>query len=476
MLFAGLAALPAVVLALALLWTGEVPLAWRALGTMVVLGGLGGGLVLLRHRVNRPLQTIANQLAAIRVGDFSQRARTYQPQDDLALLFAEANAVAAAMRAERLGAIEANGLLRAVTAGIDAALFTFDDLGALVLVNRGGERLLDAPAVRLVGRRADELGLAGCLAGPSPRVLDVRGASGNRWEMRRSTFYQDGRPHTLLLLTDVRLALQAEEREAWRRLVRVLSHEINNSLAPIRSVAGSLRALVEHGPRSTEDEDDLRAGLEVIEQRAASLGRFIAAYARLARLPEPVRRPMRVADWVQRAAALELRRPVTVQAGDQGMIDGDADQLDQLLINLVRNAVDAVGGTAGTVTVAWHLRREDLEVIVEDEGPGLVATGNLFVPFYTTKPGGSGIGLALSRRIAEAHGGTLELVNRDDRSGCRAIVRLPRAEGAPVPAGAFRSGAHHASVPPDAARVPHTTNEAAPPRQDRAAGRDRRAA
>lgn len=436
---ATLAALPAVVLALALLWTSVATVPLRIVGTVVVIGALGLGLAILRHRVNRPLQAVANQLAAIRLGDFSQRVRTYAPQDDLGLLFQEANAVAVAMQAERRGALEASSLLRAVMAGIDAALFTFDEAGLLVLVNRGGERLLDAPAAKLVGQPAARLGLADCLVGPTPRVLDERGAYANRWEMRRSTFYQDGRPHTLVLLTDVRLALQAEEREAWRRLVRVLSHEINNSLAPIQSLAGSLRALVERGARSAEDEGDLRAGLTIVEQRAEGLGRFINAYARLARLPEPVRRPMAVEAWVRRVAALESRRAVEVRPGESGEIAGDADQLEQLLINLVRNAVDAVEGTEGAVTVSWQLRRDDLEVVVADEGPGLAATSNLFVPFYTTKPGGSGIGLALSRRIAEAHGGTLELVNREDRGGCRAVLRLPRAEGASLSSGSFRA-------------------------------------
>ena len=442
---AAAAALPAVAVALGLLWLGpyESRLQWTA--TLLILAGLVAGLAVLHTRVIRPLQTISNLLAAMREGDFSLRARTLDPDDDIGLLYLEANALADLLRGQRLGVIEATALVRTVMAEIDAAVFTFDDAtGTLVFVNRGGERLLDEPAERLVGRHAAALGLADCLEGETPRVLDQRGAYANRWELRRSSFRQEGRSHTLVLLTDVHRALQAEEREAWQRLIRVLSHEINNSLAPIRSFAGSLRALVDRTARDPESDADLREGLSVIEQRAESLGRFIAAYARLARLPRPVLKPMSVAEWVARVVTMEPRRPVTISAGQDGEVMADRDQLDQLLINLVRNAVDAVEATGGGVVVRWELRRDEVELVVEDEGSGLAGTENLFVPFYTTKPGGSGIGLALSRRIAEAHGGTLVLENRGDVTGCRAILRLPRAPQFRETAGAFRSGSYQA--------------------------------
>ncbi|MEZ4413491.1 MAG: ATP-binding protein [Gemmatimonadales bacterium] len=442
---AAAAALPAVVVALGLLWFGpyEPRLQWSA--TLAIFACLFAGLTILHTRVIRPLQTISNLLAAMREGDFSLRARTLDPDDDIGLLYLEANALADLLRGQRLGVIEATALVRTVMAEIDAAVFTFDDAtGTLVFVNRGGERLLDESAKRLVGRHASALGLADCLEGETPRVLDQRGAYANRWELRRSSFRQDGRSHTLVLLTDVHRALQAEEREAWQRLIRVLSHEINNSLAPIRSFAGSLRALVDRTARDPESDADLREGLSVIEQRAESLGRFIAAYARLARLPRPVLRPMSVSEWVSRVVTMEARLAVTITPGQDGEVMADRDQLDQLLINLVRNAVDAVADTGGGVEVRWELRRDEVELVVEDEGSGLAGTENLFVPFYTTKPGGSGIGLALSRRIAEAHGGTLVLENRGDVTGCRAILRLPRAPQFRETAGAFRSGSYQA--------------------------------
>jgi signal transduction histidine kinase len=229
----------------------------------------------------------------------------------------------------------------------------------------------------------------------------------------------------LLVLSDVRRVLREEERRAWQRLVRVLSHEINNSLAPIQSLAGSLRALLSRTPRPPDAEEDLERGLSVIGGRAESLGRFMRSYARMARLPAPVLAPVQVSEWVDRVAQLEKRLPVCIQPGPAVTIAADGDQLDQLLINLVSNAVDAASETGGAVEVSWERHADVLVLSVLDEGPGLPSTANLFTPFFTTKRNGTGIGLVLSRQIAEAHGGSLILENRTDTRGCVARLRVP---------------------------------------------------
>ena len=426
-----LAGLPGIIAAVVLLWREgySAKVQWT-LGLFIVASWLITALV-LRERVVRPLQTLSNMLAALREGDYSIRARGAERDDALGLAFLEANLLGETLRTQRLGALEATALLRTVMADIDVAVFAFDDDGRLRLVNSAAERLLGHVAERLLGRSAEQLGLAECFEGESPRTLDVTFPGGaGRWEVRRGSFRQNGRPHTLLVLSDVTKALREEELQAWRRLVRVLSHEINNSLAPIKSISATLQSLLDRANRPPDADDDIRRGLSVIGGRSEALIRFMSAYARLARLPAPQRTLVDVGTWVRRVAALETRLPVRIEVGPPTLVRADGDQLDQLLINLLRNAVDASLETGGGVCIRWTRQNGTVAVVIEDEGPGLPSSANLFVPFFTTKPQGSGIGLVLSRQIAEAHGGSLVLENKKHGRGCVAIFRLGLEEAA----------------------------------------------
>jgi two-component system, NtrC family, nitrogen regulation sensor histidine kinase NtrY len=426
LLLALAAGLPGTIVALAVLVIEEYSAKVLWTFGLLVVGFWLGFAFALRERVVRPLQTLSNLLAALLEGDYSIRSRGATTTDALGLAMLEVNALGQTLREQRLGALDATALLRKVMEEIEVAVFAFDQDSKLRLVNRAGERLLDMPAERMTGRTAEALGLSALLGSDEQRIVDMAfpGAHG-RWGLKRSMFRQGGAPHQLLVLTDLSRTLREEELQAWQRLIRVLSHEINNSLAPIKSIAGSLMGALSRTPRPADVDDDLQRGLSVIAGRSDALQRFMASYARLARLPAPQLAPVSVEAWVRRVVALETRLAVAVEPGPECTIRADGDQLDQLLINLLRNAVDASLETDGSVAVGWGVDDGSVVIHVRDEGPGLPDTMNLFVPFFTTKPNGSGIGLALSRQITDAHGGSLTIENRPGGCGAEARLRLP---------------------------------------------------
>ena len=421
------AVLPAAIVALCLLWFGDYTPKVQWTLTLLIGSCAFGFIFSAREHVVRPLQTMTNLLAALREGDYSIRARGARVDDALGEVLLEINSLGETLRTQRLGAFEATALLRTIMAEIDVSVFTFDPERRLRLVNRAGEYLLGRSIDKLLGRKAEELGLKVVLEAneDAPLTLAFPGGAG-RWGVRRSSFRERGLPHELVVLTDLSKTLREEERNAWQRIVRVLGHELNNSLAPIKSIAGSLETLLRRNPPPPDWQDDARSGLNVIATRAESLSRFMQAYARLARLPSPQKEEIRLADLVRRIVNLETRLTARIAAAPDVVLHADSAQLEQLLINILHNAVDASLETGGEVVVGWREISECVELYVRDEGPGIMNPTNLFVPFFTTKPGGSGIGLALSRQIAEAHGGSLTLANRKGARGCEAVLRLPK--------------------------------------------------
>ena len=417
---------------------GGVP-ALVAAGLLLVYSDLPDSLVILffailviawlsfsfavRNRLTYHLNTLSNLLEALREEDYSMRSRRSRERGAMGDVFREVNMLSGTLRAQRVQAREATALLRKVLAEIDIAVFAFDNSERLMLVNRAGERLVDGAAP---GASAGDLGLGNLLHVEGRQTIARRfpGGSG-RWDVWTGSFRERGVPHYLLVISDLSRALREEERKAWQRLVRVMGHELNNSLTPIKSMAATLQTRLADGAAVESLREDIGDSLGIIASRAEALGRFMTGYTMLARLPAPRRRTVRLRSLVERAAAIDTRLRVSLE-GEDAIIAVDPDQLEQLIINLVKNAVDAAGND-GQVAVRWALRDGFLRLEVLDSGPGLSGTDNLFVPFFTTKPGGTGIGLVLCRQIAEAHEGTLVLENREHARGCVARLELPVA-------------------------------------------------
>jgi nitrogen fixation/metabolism regulation signal transduction histidine kinase len=397
----------------------------------------------------RPLQTLANVVAALREDDFSFRARGARRGDALGDLALEINALAGTLQAQRSAALEALTLVERVMGSMQSPVLAFDEHHRLRLHNAAADRAFGLVRPASDGRTAEELDLDALLQVPDEGVHPATGRgssdlSGPRYAVRRATFRLRGEPHLLLVLSDVGAALREEERQAWQRLIRVLGHEINNSLTPIKSIAGSLRARIPgQGPDATtqqlsvENLRDITRGLAVIEDRAASLNRFLQAYQKLSTLPAPRVQAVPLGPLLERVVHLETRLPVRLLPGPDATLIADPDQLQQVLINLIQNATDAAleahvasaspneDAPGPLVELAWSLQDTHATIRIVDNGLGLLNPVNLFVPFYTTKPTGNGIGLALAQQILIAHKGAVSLTNRTDAPGCIAEVRLP---------------------------------------------------
>ena len=413
----GLAALLVVVLvrglgALALLMLG---MAAAAVSVLLALRA--------QRRAIRPLQTASNVVAAMRSGDTSQRSVSPDPTDAFGNVLFEINELADMLRSQRLHGAETDALLAKIVATTDIALFAFDRADRLKLVNPVGARLLGASATDLLGHKLQQLQVDSFKDSTAIVTREFPGRSG-RFELRQRSFREGGLEHRLVSITDLSLALREEERIAWHRLIRVLGHEVNNSLAPMKSVAATLRDLLGRESRPLDLDTELDHGLRLIGERADALARFMLAYTSVARLPAPRKRETDLVSLLRRVAALEQRARITLELPRQLYAMVDADQIEQALINLLRNAADACTDTGGAILVRAD---ETIAVQILDEGHGLAAVDNLFVPFFTTKPQGCGIGLFVARQVVEGHGGSVALTNRTDRSGCIASLRLPRA-------------------------------------------------
>jgi len=428
-------AVPALGLGAWLIWRLEWIWIWRAIA-LGALAGLMATLVTSLHKaVTAPLRGLTNVVEAYRGGDYTIRSSRESPGDALGGLVHEINGLGNTLRQQRLQALEATALLDKLINAIDIAVLAFDGEGRLRLHNPAAAHLLGLETG--VDHTATDVGLDEFLRDDTASriVTSLTGRSG-RWQITHGTFRESGLAQHLLIIFDMRQVLREEERLAWQRLIRVIGHEVNNSLTPIRSLATTLQESLSAALPPGNDRDEALAGLKVIADRTHGLSRFLAQYSRLARLPSPRPRWLELAPVLARVIALEPLHEIQIQvpAGLEVLVD--EDQLEQSLINLARNAVEAHGDSAGHVVITALGYDHKLVITITDEGAGVANPDNLFVPFFTTKPGGSGVGLVLSRQVAEAHGGTLSLENRHDTHGAIATLEIPgatRGKAAPKP-------------------------------------------
>ena len=386
-------------------------------------------VVLLAERVRQHftyhLRTASTLVEAIRLEDYSLRSSRSRESGALGELYRQVNALADCRQHAEQQEQELRGLLGKIIAQIQVAILAFDSEQNIQLVNPQAAKLAGSPAADLINRNITDTPFATLNFTAQPNLIEQEfpGASGH-WQISWQEYRTGARPGKLLFITDLKQVLSEQEARAWQSLIRVITHEINNSLTPISSISQTLASRVAATDVTRGDEDFVK-GLGLIGQRSEDLTRFIAEYARIARLPEPQKRPFDLASLLEKLQNLYGERVLYRRDKEsQAIVNADPTLIEQLLINLIKNGQEAMGEPGQPVELKLDNAENSVTVQVLDCGQGLANPSNLFVPFYTTKDKGSGIGLVLCRQIANAHGGRLRLENRKDRTGAVATLEL----------------------------------------------------
>ena len=380
----------------------------------------------VRASIQRHSRRLNNLVEAARAQDYMIRAAVGPETGELAELYRQINALINDLESGRHAEQELLAMLRKVVGQIRVAIVVCDAQDRLRMVNPAAAALLGVAPEALIGASFADTPLAELPLSAEPKIID-HAFSGveSRWQVSQLWYRHQGRPSRIVFIVDVRQVLVDEEILMWQRLIRVIGHEVNNSLAPISSLCQTLETLLARGD-SEARQAAIREGLQVIGQRARGLQEFISVYSRIARLPDPDKLLFPVRHLVDRVRGM-FPEGALAPSGDvpDVRLYGDPIHLEQALINLIKNALEANAGSDEPVVFHVRVREASCEFEVADAGPGIANPGNLFVPFYTTKTEGAGIGLVLSRNIVAKHHGQLTLENRGGRSGAVARMTLP---------------------------------------------------
>lgn len=388
------------------------------------------GAFAIRQKVVFQLRTSTNLMESMSYGDHSVRARESSADGVLGEYNHMFNKLSVSLAEQRLHSKEHQILLNKVITQIDVAVIAVDDKSGITLMNPNAEKLFRCRFEEVENWPVSRLGLQNVVAGEHRKVVEFEIEHGKKKVyIYTDEYYEKGVKHKLVFITDIQHILRDEEYLVWQKLLRVLSHEINNSLAPIASISETLARLLKQPVDAEHFEQELKAdvqeGLSVITERSNSLNNFIKRYQELTKLPLPDKKLFNLAVLIKAIVALFHENTIS-SSGPDLMVYGDEDQIQQVLVNLVKNAVQAIAkDSESALAITWDKYDNDVNIKVVDQGTGISNLDNIFVPFYTTKEEGSGIGLVLSRQIVNNHGGDLTLANRTDRQGVEATIILP---------------------------------------------------
>lgn len=417
-------AIPATVLLVWLSMTSTFPGPAKAMIAVLVLMWIFVVAGTVRREVLRHIRTLSNLVESTRTQDYSMKGAGARDPGELAELYQEINSLTENLKVGRQSEQELLNILEKVVSEINVAIVVFDARDDIRLVNQLAATLLQSSVDKLAGVNCADTVLAQLPVSDEPKLVDFRfpGAEG-RWQIRQHYYRHEGRKSRMLFIADLKQVLSDEEIAAWQRLIRVISHEVNNSLTPITSLCQTLAGIL--AKSDSADDADVRIGLGVIAERAKGLQDFISVYARLARLPEPHRILFPAAALAKKLERIFAGRALEIVPFPNVSLFGDPVQLEHALINLIKNGLEANPGDAPPVQVSCELSDGQCEFRVADNGAGIGNPDNLFVPFYTTKAEGAGIGLILCRQIAGKHHGHVSLENRVGGPGAVARLVLP---------------------------------------------------
>jgi len=419
------AAVPSFLCCLIFLWMIEYSVYAKILLTTLLSLSVFGFAWLIKKQLQFQFQTLSNLVEAIRGGDFTLRGKKRSSDDPLTELIGQINLLSANLSEQRIASEEAYRLLDKTIAHINVAIFAFDARGQIKLANPAAGRLFDCDYQLLLGKAADDLALNDFLSGEQSQLIEHSFPGGaGRWQIRLDSYRDRGIQGKLLFITDLKTVLREEELKAWKNLIKVISHEVNNSLYPISSISQTLNKLTTSQTLAPDWKTDMSEGLSVISERANNLTDFINRYAKVAKLPEPNKVIFTMAQLLAHTAIIHSNKELISidENSDPGMeLFADQGMIEQVIINLLKNALEA----GAPVFFSWSEDEKHQWMNVIDNGDGIKNSANLFVPFYSTKKTGSGIGLVLCQQILDIHHGSLALENRD-QGGCLAQVCLPK--------------------------------------------------